>query len=234
MADAAIEISDLRFSWTPGTTVLDVPAFNVERGERVYLRGPSGSGKSTLLAIIGGVLSPQGGSMRLLGTDLGRLRPAARDRFRADHVGFIFQMFNLLPYLSVVDNVTLAARFSRRRLERIHDDPLTEARRLLGTLGISHSGLLDRPVGRLSIGQQQRVAAARALFGRPEVLIADEPTSALDADARESFLRLLMQECAHAGATLLFVSHDTSLGRLFDRQLSLPDFNRARPDAEAA
>jgi putative ABC transport system ATP-binding protein len=232
MADAAIEISDLRFSWSPGTTVLDVPAFRVDPGERIYLRGPSGCGKSTLLGVIGGVLTPQAGSVRLLGQDLGALRPAARDRFRADHVGFIFQLFNLLPFLPVVDNVTLAVAFSGRRRQRAGGDPRTEARRLLGTLGMGQSALLDRPVGALSIGQQQRVAAARALLGRPEVLIADEPTSALDTDARESFLQLLMQECASAGTTLLYVSHDTSLGRLFDRQLSLPDFNRARPHAE--
>ena len=233
MADAAIEISDLRFSWSPGTAVLDVPAFRVDSGERVYLRGPSGCGKSTLLGVIGGVLAPQAGSVCLLGQDLGALRPAARDRFRADHVGFIFQLFNLLPFLSVVDNVTLAVAFSGRRRRRAGGDPRTEARRLLGTLGMGRCALLDRPAAALSIGQQQRVAAARALLGRPEVLIADEPTSALDGEARESFLQLLMQECASAGTTLLYVSHDTSLGRLFDRQLSLPDFNRARPHAEA-
>lgn len=234
MSEAAIDILGLQFSWTPGIPVLDVPSLAIGRGERVYLRGPSGSGKSTLLGVIGGVLAPQQGSIRLLGTALESLRPAARDRFRADHVGIIFQMFNLLPYLSVVDNVTLAATFSSRRRERAGADLGSEAKRLLTALGIARPGLLQRPVGQLSIGQQQRVAAARALLGRPEVLIADEPTSSLDADTRESFLDLLMQECASAGTTLLLVSHDTSLGALFDRQLSLPDFNRAHPDTEVA
>jgi len=213
--------------------VLEVPSFCVDRGERVFLHGPSGSGKSSLLGVIGGVLVPRAGTVRLLGTDLPALSPSRRDHFRADHVGFVFQMFNLLPYLSVVDNVTLAARFSKRRRRRA-GDLRSEARRLLGALGMDRPSLLNRPVTRLSIGQQQRVAAARALFGRPDVLIADEPTSSLDADARESFLSLLMQESAAAGTTLLFVSHDRSLGRLFDRSVALDDINRARPDREAA
>ena len=233
MKEAAIDITSLGFAWRPGSPVLDVPAFRVESGERVFLHGPSGSGKSTLLGVIGGVLQPASGEVRLLGTGIAALRPADRDRFRADHVGFIFQMFNLLPYLSVIQNVTLAARFSRRRHERAGDLE-AEARRLLGALGIGSTRLAGRPVGELSIGQQQRVAAARALLGRPDLLIADEPTSSLDADARESFLGLLMRECAAAGATLLFVSHDTRLGSQFDRQVALGEINRARPEQEAA
>jgi putative ABC transport system ATP-binding protein len=233
MTEPAVDIADLRFAWTPGRPVLDLPRLVIARGERVFLRGPSGSGKSTLLGIVGGVLAPQSGTVRVLGEDLGRLSASRRDALRADSIGFVFQMFNLLPYLSVVDNVTLPARFSRRRRERVGADLVGAARRLLGALGLG-PGLLARPVAELSIGQQQRVAAARALLGSPGLVIADEPTSALDADAREAFLALLMQECASAGTTLLFVSHDTALGRLFDRQLSLPEINRARPDAEAA
>jgi putative ABC transport system ATP-binding protein len=233
MTEPAVDIADLRFAWTPGRPVLDLPRLVIARGERVFLRGPSGSGKSTLLGIVGGVLAPQSGTVRVLGEDLGRLSASRRDALRADSIGFVFQMFNLLPYLSVVDNVTLPARFSRRRRERVGADLVGAARRLLGALGLG-PGLLARPVAELSIGQQQRVAAARALLGSPGLVIADESTSALDADAREAFLALLMQECASAGTTLLFVSHDTALGRLFDRQLSLPEINRARPDAEAA
>jgi len=234
MSRTAVHISGLKFSWTPGVPVLDVPSLTVASGERLFLQGPSGSGKSTLLGILGGVLVPQAGSVRVLGTDLGALRPAARDRFRADHVGFVFQMFNLLPYLSVVDNVTLAGAFSRRRVERAGRDPGEEARRLLAALGLGSVSQLGSLAGQLSMGQQQRVAAARALFGRPELLIADEPTSALDAATRESFLGLLMQECALAGTTLVFVSHDAALGHLFDRCLSLPDINQVDMEPRAA
>ncbi len=227
MTEPAIELAGLRFEWLDGEPVLDIPSFVVARGERVFLEGPSGSGKSTLLGLVGGVLFPREGSVRALGTDLGTLPPAARDRFRADHVGFVFQMFNLLPYLGVLENVILSARFSARRRERAGNVP-AEARRLLAALGLGDSAVLSREVGRLSIGQQQRVAVARALLGRPDVLIADEPTSALDAGTREAFLGLLMSECRSAGTTLLFVSHDTALGSLFDRAIGLDSINRVR------
>ena len=231
---AAIDVRDLLFSWPRKPPLLEVPAMVVARGERVFLRGPSGSGKSTLLGLIGGVLVPQRGSVQLLGTDLASLSPSARDRFRGEHLGFIFQMFNLIPYLSVLENVILPAQFSPARAARVPGrDLAAEGRRLLGALGLGSADLLARPVTELSIGQQQRVAAARALLGRPEILVADEPTSALDHDARGQFLQLLMDECHAQGTTLLFVSHDTSLGGLFDRVLSLADLNRAI-DAGAA
>jgi len=233
MTETAIEVEDLRFEWITGEPVLDIPSFVVARGERVFLQGPSGSGKSTLLGLIGAVLVPRKGSVRVLGTDVGTLPSAARDRFRADHIGFVFQMFNLLPYLGVLENVVLPTRFSARRRERA-GDVVAEARRLLDALGIGDPGLLSRDVGRLSIGQQQRVAVARALLGRPDVLIADEPTSALDAGTREAFLELLMGECRAAGTTLLFVSHDTALGALFDRSLGLGSVNHAGRARQAA
>jgi putative ABC transport system ATP-binding protein len=222
-AEPAIELNGLRFAWPGGPALLDIAQLRVARGERVFLRGPSGSGKSTLLGVIGGVLAPDDGSVRVLGHSLHEMSAAARDRFRGEHVGFVFQMFNLLPYLTVRENVLLALRFAPARAARVAA-PEEEAARLLGALGIE-AAMFDRPVTRLSIGQQQRVAAARALLGSPELLIADEPTSALDHDTRESFLRLLSKECVAHGITLLFVSHDPTLGALFDRQLSLPELN---------
>jgi putative ABC transport system ATP-binding protein len=230
----AIELDDLRFSWQPGAPLLELPQLTIARGERLFLHGPSGSGKSTLLGLVGGVLVPVTGAVRLLGTDLGSLGAAGRDAFRADHVGFVFQLFNLLPYLSVLDNVLLPARFSRLRAQRAGDDPRAEARRLLGELGLGDAALLARPASELSVGQQQRVAVARALLGRPEILVADEPTSALDADARDAFIDLLVKECAQSSTSVLFVSHDVRLAPLFDRSVSLAALNRAHPHPETA
>jgi putative ABC transport system ATP-binding protein len=212
--------------------VLDLPALDVAAGESVFLRGPSGSGKSTLLGLVGGVLVPQAGSITLFGQRLDTLPAAARDHWRADHLGFIFQWFNLVPYLSVLDNVLLPTLFSRSRKERVQGcsgGGEGEAKRLLVALGLGDPQLLARPVTALSIGQQQRVAAARALLGRPRLVIADEPTSALDHEARGAFLDLLLDEVKAADATLLFVSHDVSLAARFDRSLALADINRAGP-----
>jgi len=227
MTDLAIELTDVHFAWPRGEAVLAIPKFDVARGESVFLKGASGSGKSTLLGLIGGVLQQARGSIRVLGTSMRDLRGSHRDAFRAAHIGFIFQMFNLLPFLSVLDNVTLTARFSRARAARAGEDIRAEARRLLAALGLSDPQLLRRSVTALSIGQQQRVAAARALLGRPDLLIADEPTSALDADTRLGFLELVKRECASTGTTLLFVSHDTALAGSFDRTVNMSEINHA-------
>jgi len=225
----AIEATDLLYAWPGKPPVIDIAHFSVACGERVFLRGPSGSGKSTLLGLLGGVLNPARGRVCLLGTHITALSAGERDRFRGDNIGFIFQMFNLLPYLGVLENVLLPLQFSAARAARIAGgDARSEARRLLAAIGIGSDDLLQRPVTELSIGQQQRVAAARALLGSPGIIVADEPTSALDHDSRENFLALLMSECRAQGSTLIFVSHDTSLGHLFDRTLSLLDLNQVR------
>ena len=231
-ADATVvQLTDLVFAWPGQAPVIDIADFAVAPGERVFLAGPSGSGKSTLLGLIGGVLTADAGEIRVLGTPLSGIGTAERDRYRADNIGFIFQLFNLLPYLSVIDNVTLPCRFSVRRQEqtlRASESPEAEAVRLLSHLGIGEK-LLGRRVTELSIGQQQRVAAARALIGAPALLIADEPTSALDHDLRERFIDLLLSECDAAGSAILFVSHDRSLGPMFSRELQLAELNRAVP-----
>jgi putative ABC transport system ATP-binding protein len=210
--------------------VLHIPELEVMSGERIFIRGASGSGKSTLLALLAGVNLPTSGEVRILGESINRLSGARRDHFRSDHIGFVFQLFNLIPYLSVLENVTLPCRFSplRKRKatgsgEQLHD----EAMRLLRHLDMAHEELIHRPVTALSVGQQQRVATARALIGAPEIIIADEPTSALDSDRRQAFLRLLFQECEQTGSTLLFVSHDRQLESLFERHITLDDINRA-------
>lgn len=222
MAEPAIEVADLEFAWGRHAPLLRIDALRIDRGERVFLSGASGSGKSTLLSLIAGVLQPQAGSVRVLGTCVSGLRPSERDRFRGERLGFIFQMFNLIPYLSIRENVLLPLQFSPARRERLRQEaPEQEAERLLSALGLEGAEFLNRSVLELSIGQQQRVAAARALIGRPDVLIADEPTSSLDVDAREGFLRLLMNECRLFGTTVLFVSHDRALGSNFDRSICL-------------
>jgi putative ABC transport system ATP-binding protein len=225
-----ILLEKVRFAWRRGgPDVIDIDHFSVERGERLFIAGPSGSGKSTLLNLLGGVVTPREGLLMVLGSNLRKIRGWRRDLFRADHVGFVFQMFNLVPYLSVIDNVTLPCRFSRRRRERAEarsSSVRADATRLMAELELDRSELLSHPVIDLSIGQQQRVAVARALIGSPEIVIADEPTSALDEGTRERFLELLFAECEQQHTTLLFVSHDTRMGGMFDRHLSLLDFNR--------
>ena len=230
-ASPTVNIQDLRYRWSEREPeVLDIAELAVASRERVFVEGPSGSGKTTLLNLLAGIAIPTRGTVSVLGTDLGKLSGARRDAFRSRHVGFVFQMFNLIPYLSLIDNVLLSCRFSverRRAIERQGMSPSQEARRLLEHLDLDVDMLANRPVTRLSTGQQQRVAVARALIGRPDLVICDEPTSALDADARGSFLDLLFREVAAAGAALVFVSHDRSLAEGFDRTVSLPDVNAA-------
>ncbi|WP_442513787.1 ABC transporter ATP-binding protein [Pseudomonas promysalinigenes] len=236
MSQALIELQDLVFAWPGQAPLLDIPALRLDAGEALFLKGPSGSGKTTLLGLLGGVNRPGQGRIQLLGQDLALLGQGARDRFRVDHTGYIFQQFNLLPFLSVRENVELPCRFSRSRAQRAtqrHGSVDQAASELLAHLGLGEPALLARRADSLSIGQQQRVAAARALIGQPELVIADEPTSALDADTREVFIRLLFDECRAAGSSLLFVSHDQSLAPLFYRHLSLAELNRAAKPREA-
>lgn len=227
----SVQLRDVRFGWPGSHDVIDIHEFDVEYAERLFLVGPSGSGKSTLLSLLGGVCIPQRGTVTMLGTRLSSLNGWQRDRFRADHIGFVFQMFNLVPYLSMIDNVTLPCQFSRRRRDAARSssgDIKHEAERLLDHLELGFAKTRRRPVTSLSIGQQQRVALARALIGSPEIIIADEPTSALDEGTRERFLELLFEECAKHATTLLLVSHDERLGSLFDRRIHLANINRAQ------
>ena len=234
LLDAAIELDQVVYRW-PGQTqaCLDIPALTIAAGERVFLHGPSGSGKSTLLGLLGGVNVAQSGRVSVLGRELRAIGARERDRLRAAHIGFLFQQFNLLPWLSAIDNVLLPLTFSAERKRRATSErPLRdEADRLLTQLDLAPS-LWGKNAAELSVGQQQRVAAARALIGRPPIVIADEPTSALDAARQLAFVDLLLRECAAAQATLIFVSHDDKLAVHFDRQLSLVDINRAASRAE--
>lgn len=229
-AEPIVQVSNLDFQW-PGTSrpVLSIDNFSIDRGERVFLQGPSGSGKTTLLSIIAAVLTPKAGEVFVDDVELRSLRGGQRDQFRVDHIGLIFQQFNLLPFLTVHDNILLPCRFSKQRRDRASQSGSTlveEANRLLQAMHLS-SEVHDKPVTQLSVGQQQRVAVARALIGSPPLIIADEPTSALDSDTRQAFLELLFAEVEAARCSLLFVSHDRALADNFDRRLDLRDVNKA-------
>lgn len=242
MTGACIELNNLEFQW-PGAArpLLSIPQFTVQQGERVLLRGASGSGKSTLLSLIAGIHTPKAHQLQVLGHDMGQLSQRQRDKLRANEIGYIFQQFNLLPYLSAQANVLLAEHFSTARRQRI-DKSLREnkaaanktnshkeqARRLLLQLGLSESDI-KRPAHQLSVGQQQRVAAARALFGAPALIIADEPTSALDSEHRDNFIQVLFSACKQHNTTLLFVTHDASLAHHFERSIELSELNQVTP-----
>jgi putative ABC transport system ATP-binding protein len=232
-----LDMTDVTFAWSGRDAFgIDVAQFSLAAREKLLLVGPSGSGKSTLLALIAGIVSPQRGAIRILGTDVAKLGAAERDRFRAEHIGVIFQMFNLLPYGSVIDNVLLPLSFAPKRSARVGDAQIAkaEATRLLTRLGLDDKHIAARSAANLSVGQQQRVAAARALIGRPDLVIADEPTSALDRNRQNAFLDLLFGELEAAGASLMMVSHDETLSPRFDRVARLDEIARPLTPAEVA
>jgi putative ABC transport system ATP-binding protein len=214
---------EFRYS-AKSANVLSIPAMSLAAQEKVFLFGPSGSGKTTLLGLIGGLFLPNSGDVTVLGQSLSKMSHGARDRFRAQEIGFIFQVFNLVSYLSVLDNVTLPCKFGRRVSAGFSTAP-KEAEFLLEKLGVGE--LAGKNISNLSIGQQQRVAAARALIGSPGIIIADEPTSALDEEARAGFLSVLFAQAQREGSSILFVSHDQGMARQFDRSLALSSINTA-------
>ncbi len=224
----AVEIARLKYSWPTGSYVLDLTEFNLEVGERVLIVGPSGSGKSTLLNLICGTIKPSSGTLNVLGQSLVTMGEAQRDQFRAAHLGVIFQTLNVLPYLSALDNVALACRFSKFRADMAakgHGNVNDAACHILERLFIDGE-LLHRPARFLSVGQQQRVAVARALVGMPQLIVADEPSSALDADTREEFMRLIMEESEKSRTSMIFASHDPMLANYFDRVVDLTSLNQ--------
>ena len=218
-----LALCGVTFHW-PGDSLfsLDIDNFSLRADETLFLKGASGSGKSTLLSLICGIVPPVSGSICIDGIDIARLRASQIDRLRADKIGIIFQQFNLLPYGSMLRRARVSATGTAA----------DEATRLLGRLGLDES-LHTRSVTRLSIGQQQRVAVARAIIGNPRLVIADEPTSALDHDNRDEFLQLLFEEVSRAGASLIMVSHDDSLAARFDRKLEIDAIGKARGSTSA-
>jgi putative ABC transport system ATP-binding protein len=199
------------------------------QAETVLLLGESGSGKSTLLSLICGTIVADAGEVLVAGTNIATLSPGQRDGFRAEQIGLIFQQFNLLPFASVLDNITLPLQFAAQRRARV-SDPNAEARKLCQDLRLQKDVVSAR-AGTLSVGQQQRVAAARALIGSPPLIIADEPTSSLDAATQATFLELLFAQSRTHGASVLMVSHDARLSDQFDRVIHMSDIAQSLRDA---
>ncbi len=221
-----IKLKDLTYRWKgQSKNTLEIAELSVSKGEHVFLRGESGSGKTTLLNLLAGILTPVEGELHLLEQPVHQMKPSVRDRFRADHMGVIFQQFNLLPYLSTLENVTLPCQFSSLRRERA-GDLQEQAIALLEHLKLD-SELRTKPVTELSVGQQQRVAVARALIGQPEIILADEPTSALDTRTRDAFLKLLFDQADAQNSTVVFVSHDPYIAESFPRVIELSEANQA-------
>ncbi len=226
MPDAAVQLCGVSFTWPNRTGfTLDIPELTVAQGERLLILGKSGAGKSTLLNLVCGIAVPDHGTVKVDGTALSELRGPSRDRLRANRIGLIFQLFNLLPYASPLENILLPLAFAPERRARL-DSPRDEALRIGEALGLPRNLLLGARSAELSIGQQQRVAACRALIGAPALIAADEPTSALDEENQRTFLDLLFGQTVEAGTTLMMVSHDSRLANRFDRVLDLSSITR--------
>lgn len=219
-----ISLNNISFTWTGDKReTLKLESLQIRKGERVLIKGRSGSGKSTLLSLLSGIQVVDSGELLIKGNDLKVMKPEERDLFRGDHIGYIFQQFNLLPYLTVRENILAPLLFSQLKNEKETEDEETRILTLLKHLSLDINP--DKSVQSLSIGQQQRVAAARALIGEPEIIIADEPTSALDKISTEDLITHLFKECERLNTTLVFVSHDDSLDSLFPRVIQLEEIN---------
>ena len=217
-----IEIEQLGFRYGQGAFGLEIPTLHIGRGETVAFIGPSGAGKTTLVYLIAGILMPETGSIRAGGIELTQRTDRQRRDFRISRIGFVFQEFELLEYLSVRDNILLPYYLNATlRLT-------PEVRRAAAELAASmHLGdKLRRFPKTLSHGERQRVAICRALIASPELLIADEPTGNLDPDTARSIVSLLLGEVTRRGATLLMVTHNHALLEAFDRVIDLTEFAR--------
>ena len=220
--DPALSISDLAFQFDAETgPILRIKSWQVDRGKQVFLQGASGSGKSSLLTLLAGLQLPTMGEVRVLGTTISNLSNHERDRFRALNIGVVFQQFNLIPYLSVMDNILLAAKFGETEGSSVRQ----RATALLSRVNLK-AELFERKSVDLSVGQQQRVAIVRALINYPALLLVDEPTSALDKVNRDSFLTLLLEVLAENNCAMVFVSHDSDIGKHFSNRIELSELNQ--------
>ena len=215
-----LETLGLEYHYQQGKKIV-FPDIGLKRGQRLLISGFSGCGKTTLLSLIAGALKLQAGDIKFDGINYSTMSPLLLDQFRADHIGYIFQTLNLIPFLSVSENIALGVRFSQSRKSKV-SNLNQEVVRLVSSLGLEREAL-KIPVSRLSVGQQQRVAAARALIGKPDLILADEPTSALDSDTTKKFLNEVMETFDSNKQAIIMVSHDASIAPYFDTVI---DFNK--------
>lgn len=220
MDDSIVKIESLRFQWSKNNNFkIFVPKLEVGRGKKVLFLGESGSGKTTLLSLICGFLEPLSGSISINDKIISNLTSTNKDAYRSDNIGIIFQQFNLLPYANVIDNIILPLYFSKQRSKKV-ENKINAAMNLCDQLRLPES-ILNQKASNLSVGQQQRVAVARALIGSPSIIVADEPTSSLDTEAQELFLDLMFDQISKNSSTLLMVSHDKSLTNYFDQVIDI-------------
>ena len=220
MDDSIVKIESLRFQWSKNNNFkIFVPKLEVGRGNKVLFLGESGSGKTTLLSLICGFLEPLSGSISINDKIISDLTSTNKDAYRSDNIGIIFQQFNLLPYANVIDNIILPLYFSKQRSKKV-ENKINAAMNLCDQLRLPES-ILNQKASNLSVGQQQRVAVARALIGSPSIIVADEPTSSLDTEAQELFLDLMFDQISKNSSTLLMVSHDKSLTNYFDQVIDI-------------
>jgi putative ABC transport system ATP-binding protein len=217
----AITINQLEFyySETPNHQVINIPSWDLADNEQVFIHGPSGCGKTTFLNLISGIIPVSNGSIEMFGYSLQKMKSRQLDKLRANHIGGVFQNFNLIPYLSPIENIKLASQFSKLNTS---NGSITE---LLNKLKLEKKAW-DKPTHQLSMGQKQRVAIARALINHPKLIIADEPTSSLDENNRDAFIALLMEQVSELNCALVFISHDLSLSSHFSRIESFKDINQ--------
>jgi len=213
MTKNLISVENLKYSLGDNIKFrLNIKKFILNKSDSILIYGESGAGKSTFLNLLSGTLNPQEGSINILGTNIAETSSSIKDKIRGDHFGIVFQTFNLLPYITVKNNILLGKAYSNRKQSISNND---EVKTLMDNLSLNYKELIDRKAYELSIGQQQRVAVARALIGKPEIIIADEPTSALDKDNQNEFINLLFKSLDENEQGLIMVSHDQKVSNKF-------------------
>ena len=212
-----IEINDLTFEYPGSDFRFNLNSLNIKSGETVALIGPSGYGKTTLLNLLSGILEPIKGTIHLNGTEVTKLADSQRRNFRITNIGFVFQNFELIEYLNVLDNIILSYRINPSL--SMNREVIDRAETISEQLGLGDK--LKRNVGKLSQGEMQRVAICRAILNNPKIILADEPTGNLDPQNKEKIMEILFDYSSRENATLITVTHDHSLLKGFDEVLDM-------------